>query len=297
MAARERALRPAVAAVLGARGAWLARRTEGWGEVLEAASENIADAAWETGSIAERAAWLRQARAADPARGAEVLAKAWGEAAGEERERLLAVVAEAPTEHDEALLEGEALRDRRREVRSLARAALLRRPESAFAARARERVEGMATLEGMLLGRRLVLRPPEAFDAAWKADGIEEKPAAGTGARAHWARQWLGCVPVSVWTRRFDLKAEKLFALNRDDEWREVILLGWIDAAMAAPERENAEAFALHLVGLEKWPKGAPQPLAVLLRLIEALEPQEAARVIAATDAGAGKPAENGLYF
>jgi Family of unknown function (DUF5691) len=299
LATRERALRPALAAVLGERGAWLARRTEGWREVLDSttACGALEIAAWETGTPSERVAWLRQTRALDAARAAEVLAKAWGEASGEERERWLAVVAEAPTAHDVPLLEGEALRDRRREVRTTARAALLRRPESAFAIRARERVEGMVKLDGVLLNRRLVLSPPETFDAAWKTDGIEEKPPAGTGARAHWARQWLGAVPFSVWMQRFELSAEKLFALNRDEEWGEVILLGWIDAAMAAPEAANAEAFALHVAGLGKWPKSAPAPLTVLLRLIEVLEPEAAARVLAATDAGAGKAAENGLYF
>lgn len=301
LAARERALRPAAAAVLGARGVWLARRTEGWAEIPEAGAgrgtTSLSDEIWETGSPAERAAWLRQTRAADPARAAEALAKAWGEAAGEERERLLAVVAEAPDARDVPLLEGEALRDRRREVRAAARGALMRRPESAFARRARERAEQMVALEGMPMERRLVLRPPEHFDAAWKADGVEEKAPAGTGARAHWARQWLGAVPLSAWTSRFDLGAETLLALDRDEEWGEVILLGWIDAAMAAPETANAEALARHLAGLAKWPKAAPSPLAVLLRLMEVLPSEAAARVLGATDAGAGKPAENGLYF
>jgi hypothetical protein len=298
-AASEPALRAAISSVLGARGVWLARRTPGWGEVLEGggAGAELTDDAWETGSPAERVAWLRRERARDAASAATVFAKAWKELAGEERERLLAVVAESPTEHDVALLEGEALRDRRREVRALARAALLRRPESAFAARARERMEAMVGLEGLLLGRRLVLRPPETFDPAWKGDGIEEKPPAGVGPRAHWARQWLGAVPLSAWLRRFEVGVEKLLAFNRDEEWREVILLGWLDAMLAAPEREHAEPFALHVVKLEKWPKGAPAPLELVLRLLEVLDAEAAARVLAATDAGAGKPAENGFYF
>jgi hypothetical protein len=221
------------------------------------------------------------------------LAKAWKELGGEERERLLAVVAEAPTAHDVALLESEALRDRRREVRALARVALLRRPESAFAARARERAEAMVSLEGILLGKKLVLRPPEAFDPAWKADGIEEKPPAGVGPRAHWARQWIGAVPLSAWLRRFDVEPEKLFALNRDEEWRETILLGWIDSALAAPEKEFAEAFAMHLAGLGAWPKAAPGLFEVLLRLMSVLPPEAAARVLAATEPRA---AADGLY-
>lgn len=294
LAARERALRPAIAPVLGARGVWLARRTAGWVEVLENSAEVAADA-WDTGTPAERTAWLRQRRASDAAGAAELLSKAWKSLAGEERERLLAVVAEAPAAHDVVLLEAEALRDRRREVRALARSALMRRPESAFAARARERAEAMVTLEGVLLGKKLALRPPEAFDPAWKADGIEEKPPAGVGPRAHWARQWLGAVPLSAWTRRFDVSPEKLFALNRDDEWRETILLGWMDAALAAPEAGNAGAFALHLIGLEAWPKTAPGLLELLFALAAVLPPEAASRVLAALEPKSA--AEGGVYF
>lgn len=292
LAAREAGLRAAIAPVLGERGVWLARRTEGWRAVLE--SSRVPDDAWETGSPAERTAWLRQTRVGEPARAAEVLAKAWSEMAGEERERLLAVVAEAPTPHDVALLEGEALRDRRREVRVTARTALMRRPESAFAARARDRAAAMVKLEGILLGRRLTVNPPEAFDPTWKADGFEEKAPGGVGQRAHWTRQWLGAVPISAWTARFELGAEKLFALKRDEEWGEVLLLGWLDAALAAPERENAEAFALYLAELKAWPKGAPAPVAVLLSLMSALEAEAAARVV---EAFGGRAAEEGLYF
>lgn len=292
LAARERGLRAAIAPVLGVRGVWLARRTPGWGEVLESAA--VPDAAWETGAPAERVAWLRQTRADDAARAAAALAKAWGEIAGEERERLLAVVAETPGEQDLALLEGEALRDRRREVRLTARAALMRLPGSAFAQRARSRMEALVTLEGGLPEPRLILRPPEAYDPAWKADGIEEKAPPGTGQRAHWARQWLGAVPLSAWTARFGLTPETLFAANRDDEWSEVVLLGWLDAALAAPETENAEAFALYILGRKAWPKGAPDPLAVLLRLLAVLPPESAARVLAAAE---GRAEEDGLYF
>ncbi|MDF3057881.1 MAG: hypothetical protein K0R17_2096 [Rariglobus sp.] len=290
--ARDQALRIAALPVLGERGVWLARRTDEWRRVLETA--RVEDGAWETGELSERIAWLRQIRAHDPARAAESLAKAWPGASGEERERFAGVVAEAPTPHDVALLEGEALKDRRREVRLAARASLLRLPEAKFSERARAQVAAMAGAEGMLMMRRLTLRLPETFDAAWKANGIEEKPPAGTGPRAFWARQWIASVPLSAWTSRFDVSAEKLFALNRDDEWRETILLGWIDAAMAAPEKGNAEAFALHLIGLADWPKSAPSPAEVLPRLLTVLDPEACARVLAAVPA---TEADEGLYF
>lgn len=289
VAVREPKLRAAALPVLGERGLWLARGTNGWRSVLETA--RVHDAAWETGELTERVAWLRQTRPQDPARAAEALAQGWAGASGEEREHFVAVVAEAPTPHDAALLEGEALRDRRREVRLAARASLLQLPETAFSARAQAQVASMVSVEGMLMMRRLTLRLPETFDAAWKTDGIEEKAPPGTGSRAFWARQWIASVPLSAWTRRLEVSAEKLFALNRDDEWRETILLGWIDAAMAAPERENAEEFALHLIGVTAWPKAA-QPIAdILPRLMTVLDAPACARVLAAlpaTEAGEG---------
>lgn len=290
--AREAALRAVALPVLGERGVWLARLSYEWRCVLETA--RVEDTAWETGELPKRLAWLRQMRALDPARAAETLAKAWADASGEEREQFVTVVAEAPTQHDAALLEKEALRDRRREVRLAARASLLRLPETAFMARAQAQVVSMVGIEGMVMMKRLVLRLPETYDAAWKADGIEEKPPAGTGPKAFWARQWIASVPLSAWTRRLDISIEKLFALNRDDESRVTILLGWIDAAVAAPEAENAEAFALHLSGLAEWPKGAPQPSEALSCLLGVLEPAACARVMSALPA---TEAGEALYF
>lgn len=290
--AREPALRAAALPVLGERGAWLARLSPEWRCVLETA--RVDDAAWETGELPKRLAWLRQTRSQDPARAAEALAKAWAGASGEERERFIAIVAEAPTPHDAELLEKEALRDRRREVRTAARTSLLRLPETPFVARAEAQVAAMVDLEGMPMMKRLVLRPPDAFNPAWKADGIEEKPPAGTGPKAFWARQWIASVPLSAWTRRLDVGIEKLLTMNRDDESRATILAGWIDAASAAPERENAEAFALHIVGLAEWPKSTPSPSEVLARLSTVFDVAAGARVLSAMPA---TEAGDALYF
>src|SRR5439155_733503 len=75
---------------------------------------------WETGFPAERVAWLRDRRAADPAAGRDVLAGAWTREHGDDRAGLLAALDVGLGSADEEFLE-QALDDRRADVREEAR--------------------------------------------------------------------------------------------------------------------------------------------------------------------------------
>ena len=141
-AVRTVALRPAVIAVLGVRGRWLAAHRTDWQRVVEAVPPLDAPAAdpaavaaatagaapptpsadpeaWRTGGRGERRAYLAAQRERDPAAGRELLAADWPRLAADERAALLAVLARGLSADDEEFLDA-ALDDRAGAVRTVA---------------------------------------------------------------------------------------------------------------------------------------------------------------------------------
>lgn len=313
-ASRDPENRPAIADILGERGVWLARR-EGMADdfsgtsaftsasvstfapTASADSENPASTLWETGTLPQRLAWFRAARTSDPATAAAALEASWAQESGDTRLAFLTVIAaEGASDAEVPVLETSALKDRRREVRQLARAALMALPRSAFADRAFARASVLLRLESGSAGagdpsaKQFVLTLPEAFDPSWKADGIEEKPPAGltqTGPRAFHAVQLLSAVPLSRWTEHFQMEPDQLLAANRDLESASILLTAWLTAALAHPEAASAEALARHLAGLSHWPADAPQPaVPAFLRLLSVLPPAAAAALVLSAESG-----------
>lgn len=297
-AAQDPDLRPLVASIMGERGAWLSRRTGLTG--LLPTSSTLTDESWETGTLPERTAWFHSVRQSDPPRAAAALTAAWPQESGENRVAFLKVIGGAPTDAELPLLENQALKDRTKEVRCRTHTALMARPDSAFAGRAFSRGRELFKVEGSFLTKRLVLTLPDAFDPAWKNDGLEEKVPAGSkrmGPRAFWAMQLLGLVPLTKWTSHFQLELPKLLALNKDPESAGVILLGWLLSAMNHPEPRAAEALAFHLAGLDAWPIDAPPVIPTFLRLTSALPGETAARIVEAAEANLIKSTAPGQLF
>jgi hypothetical protein len=285
-AAQERPLRSLIAAVLGERGAWLARQT-GQADLI-APPADPDDSLWETGTLTERLAWFKSTRQADPARAAAALATAWPQESGETRAGFLTVIGNAPHPAELPLLES-AIKDRKREVRLLARTALMALPQSTWSQRAFARALPLLKIEGILLTKHLVLHLPEAFDPLWKEDGLEEKVPAGSkglGPRAWWAIQLLACVPLSLWADHFQMDFARLLTLNKDSASKDVILTGWLESAITGPEPATAEALASHLASLEKWPVSTPSPIPCFLKLLHVLSDETAARLVEAAEAG-----------
>jgi len=198
-AAMHTALRPAVAGVLGARGRWLARHRRDWQRVTDAAAPTPADdpGVWETGSRAERRAYLAMQRERDPGAARELLAAGWSRETGEDRADLLAVLAHRLSAADEEFLEA-ALDDRKGAVRAAARHLLARLPGSAFRRRAAERAAPLLRAERATPRRRLVVSLPEAADRAAARDGIGARPpASGIGARAWLLTQLIAAVSLA----------------------------------------------------------------------------------------------------
>lgn len=262
-ATRNQSIRPASSRLAGQRGLWIARRHAEFAWLLEEAV--VAEDAWETGQPAERLAWLRQTRAVNPELAAETIAKDWAKEEGNFREAILRLVAAGPLACDEAWLEGLALKDRRQAVRDPAAAALAVIEGSAFRQRAIERLWTFVRVER---GASFVVTPPAAFDAAWAADGLKEKPPQGTGEKAWWLRQIVALVPLDALPGIFGLTEDKLFTLPRDPDWKDDLELGWIDAARANPAHALAAHFIPLLAKRSLWPLTAGIAQGPLLLLL-----------------------------
>jgi hypothetical protein len=270
-ATRNPALRSVVPALAGERGLWIARRKRTFSWVLEEIAVN--DHAWDDGEPAERLAWLRQTRPADPARAAAAITSQW---AGEEtamRENIIRIVAGDPQPCDEEWLESRALKDRRQEIRALAAAALVQIEGSAFRKRAHDRLRGILKLERRLLKRVIAIQPPTAFDPAWAADGIKEKAPQGTGERAWWLQQMIALVPVADWPGLLGCKPEELFSLTIDKDWQEAVVLGWLDSARRLPARSLPEHLLRFFATLSPRPPAIPPGETVLGGLFDSLPP------------------------
>lgn len=267
-ATRKREIRPWVLPLVGQRGLWIARRRPQFSWLLEEAT--VPEDAWDVGQPAERLAWLRQTRAANPQQAAETIAAHWPKEEGGFRESILRLVAVQPIACDEAWLEGQALKDRRQNTRELAAAALSVIEGSAFRQRAIARLQACVKVEG----GSFVVMPPAAFDAAWAADGLKEKPPQGMGEKGWWLRQIAAAVPLDAWPRAFGLTESELFTIPRDADWKGELELGWIDSSRATPAHALPEHFIPFLAKLAPWPLAAGiSPGSLLLLLLAALAP------------------------
>jgi hypothetical protein len=222
-ASRTVALRPALRAALGSRGRWLAAHRAEWRRIAELAADagGAADDAaddprgWETGSRAERTAYLTALREHDPLAGRELLAAGWPRETAEERAQLLPVLSSGLSPADEEFLEA-ALDDRVAGVRAAARSLLARLPQSAF--RLRTAARATAVLRLASDGRRQWLEatlPDGQPGPELARDGIAgSPPGTGVGARAWLLTQLIAAAPLDAWTRRFEMGAREIVSLE-----------------------------------------------------------------------------------
>jgi hypothetical protein len=232
---RDRGLRPLIVAAGGARAGWLASQRAEWRYLTGERDESGAadPAAWELGTAGQRVAYLAALRATDPAAARDLLTAGWAGEASDERAALLGALRTGLSLADEELLE-KALDDRRKEVRTGAAELLGALAGSAY----RDRMVARATACVRRKGRRLVVQPPEACDAAMKRDGIVPKPLLqGVGERAWWLEQILARTPVEVWG-----DPGELLALRVPDDWHMVLLYGLARAAATARDPDWAVA-------------------------------------------------------
>lgn len=220
-------------------------------------------------------------RASEPARAVEILTATWSEETPEFRERALAHFESGLGPVDEPLLV-RALGDRRKDVRATAQRLLASMPGSALAARMRERGRKCLLVQRGLLGKRLDVNLPSAFEAAWKADAIEEKPPAGMGEKAFWIQQILGLVPPSLWRDLFEVDAEGLVALAvKSGEWTELLLGAWFRAAVIHRDSDTATALIRPLLSRPKAIPPGTNPAAAATALLAVCNETERWRIAA----------------
>lgn len=257
------------AQVAGARGRWLAAQNPDWQRVLDrvgvAPAETLDAEVWETGSRADRVAYLASLRREEPDAARELLAAGWAREDALDRAEFLALLAEGLADADEPFLE-QALDDRRREVREAAALLLGRLDGSAYAERMRARLRACVEVRpGGVLGRKpqLEVNPPSEVDAQMRRDGIpaatrSQSPlqAAESQLRAIVARS-----PLQEWCELTGLLPEAIVHLTIDPH-DSMVLIGWWEAA----RRQLDARWAAAIVG--RWRPGQAWQLGELLELL-----------------------------
>ena len=252
-------LHAAIAAVIGARGGWLAAQEPEWSFALGA---DDPERAWHEGDRAARVRALTELRRRDAARARDVLCAGWEREPAAEREAFVAALRTGLSADDEPFLE-RVLDDRRKEVRSVAAFLLARLPQSRLARRAVARADAcVAITRGASGGLSVAVELPTEYTPAMQRDGIVERVAdlRGIGERTFWLEQTIAQVPPSHWTavsgfdaativthgETLDIDRPVLHGMVMstkaygDDEWR----IAWIRLAENVPHRMSLALIA-----------------------------------------------------
>lgn len=232
-------LRPAVLAVMGQRGNWLARQNPRWKWAVQLQEDTFQ---WEEGLPQERRQFLEKLRLTDPAQALDVLASSWKQEKAADRESFLQALNVGLSGADEAFLE-QALLDRSKGVREKAAELLAQLPESAYQKRMQERGKQLLVRKPVKLSIlkkmqghpefALEVQLPETLPEGWKQDQIQEKSQTyGLGDKGSWMVQVIMHIHPDFWTREFGISAQafwELAAQNKD--WGKHILPALTEAA------------------------------------------------------------------
>ena len=218
-ARRYEGLRPLIAAVGGARVAWLAAQNPEWTD-LSAGDQTD----WDEGTPRQRAEYVAARRRADPDGGRALLVQEWPTLGPEERQALLPALSEGLGPADEEFLEA-ALDDRRQDVRAAAASVLAALPGSAYNGRMADRVAAYLRREP---DGSVRVAPPAECDAGMRRDGIAVRPPAGWGARAWWLHQVLARAPLDALP---GLTPHLLPTMSTVDDWTSTVYRGLARAA------------------------------------------------------------------
>lgn len=241
-------LADAITAVAGERGRWLASQNPEWeyAAVRAAGDPGQAQALWQTGSGTSRRTLLRRLRQTDPRAARELLESTLAEEGAEVRAELIGMLRTGLGADDEPFLES-VLDDRSREVRQAAAELLATLPDSRLVRRMVERVRSLLALRHGRLPEeaQVLVTLPERCDPAMIRDAVDVKRRRpeSTGQRAGWLLQIVSAVPPPFWSREWKMSpSDILQAAGRNDEWRNVLVHCWAQAAGNHGDREWASA-------------------------------------------------------
>ncbi|MEU4557993.1 SWIM zinc finger family protein [Actinoplanes sp. NPDC023936] len=260
---RDTTVRPALAQVAGARGAWLAGQRTEWRWLLDEVIPSRADLSalgawpgrpggsggradsdqgvWETGSGSVRLGLLVALRRADPDRARELVESTWARESPEDRARFLGAFGTGLSLRDEPLLE-RALDDRRKEVREAALDLLRVLPGAALGRRMAERAHAAVRFDG----RRLFVEPPAELDQALGRDGVSAAQVRGVGAGAWLLEEVVAGTPLATWT---GLDPDEWVRVARGHDWATPLLHGWAKAAILQHDPAWASALLAAAAG------------------------------------------------
>ncbi|QYF92231.1 hypothetical protein KY495_15875 [Massilia sp. PAMC28688] len=252
---RTSALRPAISAVLGARGAWLTAQHPQWRDAYAPATctHQALEREWELGTLARRTDALRQLRLRDAAAGLHLLEQGWPQEPPESRAALLPMLRHGLSQHDEAFLES-ALDDKRKEVRTVALALLASLPGSQLSQRCAARLGALFTLKPRLLGLAqpaLEITLPEKADKAMKRDGAGSGSYHLLGEKAGWLADLMQSVPPEYWSRHWHMAPEQVLAIMAASDFRSALLHGLVNACANtfSAARDESRAWLTTLIG------------------------------------------------
>ncbi len=229
--------------LVGPRGQWLAARNPDWEMLIRRTDRSDV---WTHGSHPERLQWFTTMRAVNPAAARAELHRTWDFERGEHRAAFIAAFRTGLGNSDEALLE-HALDDRLEEVRRHAVQFLWRLPDSAYAARMAARSRAWVRVETKPVRTRLAVNMPGSLDDSARRDGIEEFHYKNKGIRTWWLRMAVTAAPLSLWENMIG-SASAAFEIQIEDQWREVMMEAWTNAAVLQHNPQWASAL-LHREG------------------------------------------------
>lgn len=231
-------LRPAILAVIGQRGRWLARQNPNID--YAAVSERDPEKTWETGRAAARLAGLRQLRQTEPGRGLALLQSTWGQEKADDRVAYVAMLKTGLSLADEPFLEDLLDSDRSKYVRREAADMLANLPQSRLSRRLLEHARTLLHLVGSPAKLKVTL--PQTGSEALERDGILAKPPSGKGEKTWLFQQLLSRVPPVFWSQTLNQTPAALLTLARATDWRKPLVESWVSAVCRHPDPAWAEA-------------------------------------------------------
>ena len=242
---RQGEYKPAVAAILGTRGWWLAGRNPVWHWYAEIPPADAALTIWETGTRADRLSLLYRLRIADPAAARQLVERTFATDPAAFRSYVIDHFERNLSAADEPFLEA-ALDDRGQEVRKRAAQRLQTLPTSRLAGRMAERARDLLGWAG----DRLQVEQPSACDPAMIRDGISPVNSIwidgqSVSRNAAYLHQILTIAPLAAIQAHLDRSPGAILdAANREQEGY-LLIDAWQVAALAQRDLDWCRALVL----------------------------------------------------
>jgi hypothetical protein len=249
-------LGPAVTALVGERGRWLAGLDPAWTGYLpprprDPSHRPVDTADWQSGAWEPRAAYLAALRRVDPAAGRVLVETGWPTESADDRAELLAALEEGLDVGDVPFLET-ALRDRRAAVSApaarlldllCARQPLGAQPDVGRRMVNRARPLVRLTRHGVLRSPTLEVVAPESLDDDARQDGITDTAVGPLGQRAGWLQEILRRTPLSLWENEFRRSPAEVLGLPVAGDFARELHQAWRAATVGQRNRAWARAF------------------------------------------------------